>query len=207
MIVNSVGSTTLVSHTVSADEFCQTSSEQAQAAYKLIDSNFFLEHSTLILSHIIQNHALRATSADDLLMVYSLLIYAGKEDPRWMKYIVSDARRDKQNLLFRKIIREIESGFGSIKWMAAAVVLVFEMSKVSRVRAADLGENLLFDNNGYSRQLISPFLFFSLRNHYSILDQLSPGYCRVDARRCRRNFQLRRHSTDPGTQRTVCNGT
>ncbi|KAL1933844.1 hypothetical protein VTP01DRAFT_7934 [Rhizomucor pusillus] len=120
------------------DEFCQTSSEQAQAAYKLIDSNFFLEHSTLILSHIIQNHALRATSADDLLMVYSLLIYAGKEDPRWMKYIVSDARRDKQNLLFRKIIREIESGFGSIKWMAAAVVLVFEMSKVSRVRAADL---------------------------------------------------------------------
>ncbi|KAI9313034.1 hypothetical protein BX666DRAFT_2030432 [Dichotomocladium elegans] len=112
------------------NEYCQTQTEIAQCAYQLIDSAFFLEHSTTILSHIIHAHALQATDSLHLRIVYWLLIYAGREDLRWMKYIVSDARLNKQNRLFRKIIGE--------KIFPASAVLAFEMCKVSKLRPADL---------------------------------------------------------------------
>ncbi|KAI9278361.1 hypothetical protein BDA99DRAFT_4619 [Phascolomyces articulosus] len=119
-------------------DFCETLAERAQMAYKLIDSTLFLEHSTTILSHILHGHALVTTNENDsnLLIPYTILIYAGKEDPRWMKYIVSDARQNKQNRLFRKILQEITTD--SYKLMGVSVVLAFEMCKVSRLRAADL---------------------------------------------------------------------
>ncbi|KAI9489256.1 hypothetical protein BDB00DRAFT_771051 [Zychaea mexicana] len=53
-----------------------------------------------------------------------------------MKYIVSDARRNKQNRLFRKILQETATD--SYKLMGVSVVLAFEMCKVSKLRAADL---------------------------------------------------------------------
>ena len=122
------------------DDFCETLAERAQMAYKLIDSTLFLEHSTTILSHILHGHALVTTNENDsdLLIPYTILIYAGKEDPRWMKYIVSDARKNKQNRLFRKILQETATD--SYKLMGVSVVLAFEMCKVSRLRAADLGK-------------------------------------------------------------------
>ncbi|CDH52072.1 related to orc3p [Lichtheimia corymbifera JMRC:FSU:9682] len=113
------------------DEFCQSQTELAHCAYQMIDSHLFLEHSTTILSHITQAHALSASDPHDLRIAYSLLIYAGKEDPRWMKFVVSDARRNKQNRLFRKIINE--------PIIASSVGLAFEMCKVSKLRQSDLG--------------------------------------------------------------------
>ncbi|KAI8147256.1 hypothetical protein BJV82DRAFT_665358 [Fennellomyces sp. T-0311] len=116
-------------------EFCQTTVERAQMAYKLIDSGLFLEHSTTILSHVLHRYALEKNNDDDLLIPYSILIYAGKEDPRWMKFIVSDARRNRQNRLFRKILQETASCGYAL--MGTSVVLAFEMCKVSKLRAAD----------------------------------------------------------------------
>lgn len=56
-----------------------------------------------------------------------------------MRYIVSDARHKKQNRLFQKIMREIESSLGGHKLMEVSVVLGYEMCKVSKLKAPDLG--------------------------------------------------------------------
>ncbi|KAI8086142.1 uncharacterized protein BX664DRAFT_335010 [Halteromyces radiatus] len=110
----------------------------AQVAYKLIDSTFYLEHSTTILSHIIHAHALLCHDTSILIITYCLLLYAGKEDPRWMQYVVSDATQSKRNRLFCKIMDELESFVLDRKMMGIALSLAFEMGKVAKFRRLDL---------------------------------------------------------------------
>lgn len=111
-----------------------------------MDSSVFLEHSTTILSHILEKHALHSeeqnqqSKQDDPLIAYSLLIYVGREDPRWMKFVVSEARRNKQNRLFQKIVSEV-AALPSHRSMAVAVQLAFEMCKVAKLRSKDFGRS------------------------------------------------------------------
>ncbi|KAG0166370.1 hypothetical protein DFQ28_008288 [Apophysomyces sp. BC1034] len=118
-------------------EFVQTPTEIAQVTYRFLDSAFFLEHSTTILSHILHVHSLSSTEPDELVLAYSLLLYAGREDPRWMKYVISDARQNKQNRLLRKLLGEIKEFLGGYPCMSVALALVFEMCKVAKLRHAD----------------------------------------------------------------------
>ncbi|KAI8343092.1 hypothetical protein BC941DRAFT_87021 [Chlamydoabsidia padenii] len=119
-------------------EFITTQSQMAQVAYKLIDSTFYLEHSTVILSHIIQAYALTCHDTSTLLITYTLLLYAGKEDPRWMQYVVSEATIRKRNQLFCKIMDELDSFAVDRVMMGVALSLGFEMGKVAKFRRLDL---------------------------------------------------------------------
>ncbi|ORZ22948.1 hypothetical protein BCR42DRAFT_403646 [Absidia repens] len=110
----------------------------AQVAYKLIDSAFYLEHSTTILNHILQTHALTIHDTSPLLIAYSLLLYAGKEDLRWMQYVISEATLRKRNQLFCKIMDEIDSFTADRGMMSVALSLAFEMGKVAKFRRLDL---------------------------------------------------------------------
>ncbi|KAF7730711.1 hypothetical protein EC973_001660 [Apophysomyces ossiformis] len=118
-------------------DFIQTSTEIAQVTYRFLDSSFFLEHTTTILSHILHKHSLASSDPDELMFAYSILLYAGREDPRWMKYIISEAYRNKQNRLLRKLLNEIKEFVGGYPCMTVALPLVFEMCKVSKLRKAD----------------------------------------------------------------------
>ncbi|CAO3651676.1 unnamed protein product [Mucor hiemalis] len=60
-------------------DFLKTSVEFAQVAYKLIDSKVCLDFSTVVLGHILNNHALKSNDTKELLVSYSLLLYAGKD--------------------------------------------------------------------------------------------------------------------------------
>jgi hypothetical protein len=117
----------------------------AQVAYKLIDSTFYLEHSTVILSHIVQSHALTCHDASGLLIAYTLLLYAGKEDPRWMQYVVSEATIRKRNQLLCKIIDELDSFAVDRVMCGLALALGFEMGKVAKFRRLDLGKKVVIN--------------------------------------------------------------
>ncbi|KAI9010966.1 hypothetical protein CLU79DRAFT_772120 [Phycomyces nitens] len=118
-------------------DFIQTTQEVAMVAYKLLDSNLFLEYSTTILSHLLHAYALVSSDQDELYFSYSLLFYAGKEDVRWMKYIISEARINKQNQLFRKMMSELENPMSGSKMIGVLLSLTFEMSKVTKLRHQD----------------------------------------------------------------------
>ncbi|KAI8369253.1 uncharacterized protein BYT42DRAFT_583664 [Radiomyces spectabilis] len=119
-------------------EFVQTTSDLALVAYALLDSSLYLEYSTNLLTHILCHHALSSSNPDELVVVYSILLLAGKEDARWMEYIVSEAKHNKQNRLFRKLLHEIHDSLGGEKLMGIMTNLGFEMCKVSKLRKNDL---------------------------------------------------------------------
>ncbi|KAI8072528.1 hypothetical protein BC940DRAFT_292789 [Gongronella butleri] len=118
-------------------EFITTEAQLAQVAYKLIDSTFYLEHSTTILSHLLQGHALLLQDHSHLLIAYGLLLYAGKEDPRWMQYVVEEAYMRKRNRLMAKIMGELVQLQNDRQVMCVALSLAFEMGKVAKFKRAD----------------------------------------------------------------------
>lgn len=76
----------------------------------------------------------------ELLVSYSLLLYAGKDEPRWMNYILLEAIHKKKNRLFCKIMTEIRLGFySSYKMLSVSFALCFEMCKLAKVEIGDLG--------------------------------------------------------------------
>ncbi|KAG2235723.1 hypothetical protein INT48_009138 [Thamnidium elegans] len=88
-------------------QFLKSSVEFAQVAYKLIDSKLCLDFSTVVLGHILNNHALVSQDITELLVSYSLLLYAGKDEPRWMNYILLESIHKRRNRLFSKIVTEV----------------------------------------------------------------------------------------------------
>ncbi|ORX54581.1 hypothetical protein DM01DRAFT_1383297 [Hesseltinella vesiculosa] len=135
-------------------EFITTAEQMAQVAYKLIDSTFYLEHSTTILSHVLQGHALLCKfDQSHLLVSYGLLFYAGKEDPRWMQYVVSEAILRKQNRLFVKIINELSTLYPNRLVMSMALSLAFEMGKVATLKRLDL-ETITLERVTYLLDLV-----------------------------------------------------
>ncbi|CAO3643654.1 unnamed protein product [Cunninghamella echinulata] len=110
----------------------------AKVAYKLIDSTFYLEHSTTILSDILKNFALPSMEDSQRYITYSLLLYTGKEDARWMQYIVSEATLQKRNRLLCKIMDELTSLMDNRLLMSIALSLAFEMGKVAKFRKNDI---------------------------------------------------------------------
>lgn len=125
----------------SLEEFLKTSVEFAQIAYKLIDSKLCLDFSTVVLSHIINGHALVSQDKDELLISYSLLLYAGKDEPRWMDFILLESIQKKKNRLFSKIMTEVRLGFyDCYKLLSAAFSLCYELGKIAKLPKDDLGK-------------------------------------------------------------------
>ncbi|KAI7863494.1 hypothetical protein BDF14DRAFT_1885122 [Spinellus fusiger] len=118
-------------------EFVQTTHEMAAVAYKLLDSTLFLEYSTTILSHLLHVYVLEAFDSNALYFSYSFLLHAGREDPRWMKYIVAEARSQQQNRLFQKMIPEIVNPMNEPALISVLLSLCFEMCKVTKLKRSD----------------------------------------------------------------------
>ncbi|CAO0795169.1 unnamed protein product [Mucor circinelloides] len=120
-------------------EFLKTSVEFAQVAYKLIDSKLCLDFSTVVLAHILNHHALVSQDKAELLVSYSLLLYAGKDEPRWMDFILLESIQKKKNRLFCKIMTEVRLGFyNCYKMLSASFALCFEMCKLAKLEKEDL---------------------------------------------------------------------
>lgn len=84
----------------------------------------------------------------ELLVSYSLLLYAGKDEPRWMNYILLEAIQKRKNRLFVKIMTEIRLGFyTSYKMLSVSFGLCYEMAKLAKIEESDLG-------------MYNPFLFY-----------------------------------------------
>ncbi|KAI8983572.1 hypothetical protein BDB01DRAFT_791291 [Pilobolus umbonatus] len=119
--------------------FIKTTKDIAEVAYKMIDSQLCLDFSTVVLQHILNNHALTSGNRTELLISYSLLLYAGKDEPRWMNYILLESIRVKKNRLFRKIIRELKDGFyDCYRTLSISLSLCFELCKIAKVSKEDL---------------------------------------------------------------------
>ncbi|KAI8881054.1 hypothetical protein K501DRAFT_324693 [Backusella circina FSU 941] len=117
-------------------EFLTSHQELAKVSYKLIDSTLFLNHSTSLLGHILHAHALNASAPP--LIAYSLLYYAGKDEPTWSEFILFQSIKAKRNLLFGKMIGEIrEGGFEDVKVLGVSFSLLFEMCKLFKLSEQD----------------------------------------------------------------------
>ncbi|RCH79590.1 hypothetical protein CU098_003209, partial [Rhizopus stolonifer] len=77
-------------------EFLKTQTEINQVAFKLIDSKICLDYSTVVLAHIIHSHAL----IEENYIPYAVLLAAGRDEPRWMTFILSESIQSKRNRLF-----------------------------------------------------------------------------------------------------------
>ncbi|KAI9343357.1 hypothetical protein BD770DRAFT_398200 [Pilaira anomala] len=120
-------------------DFLKSSVEFAQVAYKLIDSKLCLDFSTVVLGHVLNNHALVSQDKTELLVSYSLLLYAGKDEPRWMNYILLESIQSRRNRLLCKIMTEIRLGFyTTYKMLSVSFALCFEMYKLAKVEKEDL---------------------------------------------------------------------
>lgn len=125
------------------EQFLKSSEEFAQVAYKLIDSKVCLDFSTVVLGHVLNNHALLSQDITELLVSYSLLLYAGKDEPRWMNYILLESISKRRNRLFCKIVTEVRLGFyTTFKMLSVSFALLFEMCKLAKVEKDDLGKYL-----------------------------------------------------------------
>ncbi|KAI8967810.1 hypothetical protein BDF20DRAFT_899413 [Mycotypha africana] len=120
-------------------EFLKTAVEFAQIAYKLIDSKICLDYSTTVLSHILNHHALPSQDKVELLISFSLLLYAGKDEPRWMDYILLASIQDKRNRLFGKIMTEMRLGFyHTYSLLSVSFSLCYELCKLAKLEKEDL---------------------------------------------------------------------
>ncbi|KAI8353243.1 hypothetical protein EDC96DRAFT_274102 [Choanephora cucurbitarum] len=121
------------------EDFLTSPIEFAQAAYKLIDSKLCLDFSTVVLAHILNHHVLESQDSTELLVSYSLLLYAGKDEPRWLDFILLESIQKKRNRVFCKIMTEFRLGFyDSFKLLSAAFSLLFEMCKLAKLDQEDL---------------------------------------------------------------------
>ncbi|KAI7897746.1 uncharacterized protein BX663DRAFT_556489 [Cokeromyces recurvatus] len=143
-----------------SNEYVSNNQELSQAAYRLIDSTLFLENSTLILSHLI-NLALSTTLDDThLWIVYGLLYYIGKEDPRWMNFIVIKASSSSSshcymhNPLLSKLLSEMQSFKGGYQCMSLTLQFLYEMYKVTKASQIDLESTLSFQSINFLFQLV-----------------------------------------------------
>lgn len=106
----------------------------------MIDSKLCLDFSTVVLAHILNHHALVSQDKAELLVSYSLLLYAGKDEPRWMDFILLESIQMRKNRLFCKIMTEVRLGFyNCYKVLSASFALCFEMCKLAKLEKEDLG--------------------------------------------------------------------
>lgn len=106
----------------------------------MIDSKLCLDFSTVVLAHILNHHALVSQDKAELLVSYSLLLYAGKDEPRWMDFILLESIQMRKNRLFCKIMTEVRLGFyDCYKILSASFALCFEMCKLAKLEKEDLG--------------------------------------------------------------------
>jgi hypothetical protein len=118
-----------------------SSKEIENVAYKLMDSNVYLEHSTLILHHILSGYALQDEVSNELTgLAYAHLYYIGREDSRWMTFIVTKVCVRQKNMLFEKILNELQLFRGGYQLMSTSFNLLFEMGKVAKGNANGLGK-------------------------------------------------------------------
>ncbi|KAG1462427.1 hypothetical protein G6F55_002968 [Rhizopus delemar] len=117
-------------------DFLKTLNEINQVAYKLIDSKICLDYSTVVLAHIIHSHALK----EQEYIPYAVLLAAGRDEPRWMKFILSESIQSKKNRLFRKLIQEIKLGLFHTSFEISSILfsLCFELSKLDKIEKYDL---------------------------------------------------------------------
>jgi hypothetical protein len=105
----------------------------------LIDSKLCLDYSTVVLGHILNGHALVSQDVSELLVSYSLLLYAGKDEPRWMDYILLESIQLRKNRLFCKIMTEFKQGlYTCYKILSVSFAICFEMCKLAKVEQQDL---------------------------------------------------------------------
>lgn len=127
------------------EDFLKTSVEFAQVAYKLIDSKVCLDFSTVVLGHILNNHALKSNDTKELLVSYSLLLYAGKDEPRWMDFILLESIQNRKNRLFCKIMTEVRQGlYDCYKILSVSFAICFEMCKLAKVETSDLSKYFFY---------------------------------------------------------------
>jgi hypothetical protein len=94
----------------------------------------------VVLAHILNAHALVSQDKTELLVSYSLLLYAGKDEPRWMDFILLESIHQRKNRLFCKIMTEVRLGFyDCYRILSASFALLFEMCKLAKVEKQDLG--------------------------------------------------------------------
>ncbi|KAI8882996.1 hypothetical protein K501DRAFT_250390 [Backusella circina FSU 941] len=121
------------------NEYVSSSKQIDSVAYKLMDSNVYLEHSTFILHHILSGYALQDEVSNELTgLAYAHLYYIGREDSRWMTFIVTKVCVRQENLLFQKILKELQLFRGGYQLMSISFHLLFEMGKVAKANANDL---------------------------------------------------------------------
>ncbi|KAI9264463.1 hypothetical protein BY458DRAFT_514092 [Sporodiniella umbellata] len=116
-------------------DFLKTQTEINQVAFKLIDSKICLDYSTVVLSHIIHSHAL----VEENYIPYAVLLAAGRDEPRWMTFILSESVQLKRNRLFCKVIQEIKTDvFDTLETSSILFNLAFELSKMAKIEKEDL---------------------------------------------------------------------
>ncbi|CAO3680798.1 unnamed protein product [Rhizopus stolonifer] len=116
-------------------EFLKTQTEINQVAFKLIDSKICLDYSTVVLAHIIHSHAL----IEENYIPYAVLLAAGRDEPRWMTFILSESIQSKRNRLFCKVVQEIKTDvFHTFETSSILFNLCFELCKMSKIEKQDL---------------------------------------------------------------------
>jgi hypothetical protein len=153
----------------------KSSVDFAQVAYKLIDSKVCLDFSTVVLAHILNGHALVSQDKTELLVSYSLLLYAGKDEPRWMDFILLESIHKRKNRLFNKIMTEVRLGFyDCYKILSASFALLFEMCKLAKVEKEDLGRYSMTINFSTFNTFLG-LLDTSMINHFLDLVEETRG--------------------------------
>jgi hypothetical protein len=122
------------------DDFLNTSAEIAYVMYKFIDSHVYSGYHQSIIRHLLTTKVTKSSNIGELSIIYSLILYAGREDLSVMKSIVQTTIDAKgTNQLLQKLRKEIEYCVGGTKFTIVILMLMFEMCKVARLSKEDLG--------------------------------------------------------------------
>ncbi|KAI8983645.1 hypothetical protein BDB01DRAFT_791587 [Pilobolus umbonatus] len=120
-------------------EFIHSLDELSGISHRLLDSNLFLDHTTLLLTHITFHYAMLTTLSDSQLVIpYSILYYAGVDDSRWMTFIVSQVSSQHRNILFHKIVYELQHYTAGHNFMCVPFKLLYEIGKMAYLGDSEL---------------------------------------------------------------------
>ncbi|GAB5592925.1 pre-rRNA processing [Umbelopsis nana] len=133
------------------NDFLNTSAEIAYVMYKFIDSPVYSQYHQSIIRHVLTTRAIKSSNISELSIIYSLLLYGGREDLGVMKCIVQTTiNANGTNQFLQKLRNEIQYCVGGTRFTIAIMMLMFEMCKVAKLSKDDL------DN------ISSPFIHYLL---------------------------------------------
>jgi hypothetical protein len=127
------------------DDFLNTSAEIAYVMYKFIDSPVYSQYHQSIIRHVLTTRAIKSSNISELSIIYSLLLYGGREDLGVMKCIVQTTiNANGTNQFLQKLRNEIQYCVGGTRFTIAIMMLMFEMCKVAKLSKDDLGWYIWF---------------------------------------------------------------